>query len=139
VSGALSFFFAPKVQAQLERHTSGRYRVRLGVESVGPARAIMALDESGKMVGVLVFDLVNSGRTMRSWMTFVDDAWRGVGMALTLWDLALQRRRVRSVRVTVISDNGLALVRSLAERHPAVRFDVRESAGRKLRAKRAAG
>lgn len=137
-SRGLSFFFAPRIQAQLLRNDAGRYAVQLGVESVGPSRAIMALDDTGRLVGMLVFDVIGGGHTLRSWMTYVARSWRGEGLARELWSLALSRRAIRRVRVTVISDNGLALMRSVAACHPKIKFDIREDARRKLRDKRSA-
>lgn len=132
----LLFFFLPSVRVRLMRDVHGRYSIELGHRRAGASRAIMAMDSAGRTVAVLAFSVI--GRRFESHMTYVADAHRGAGIARELWDLALSRVRVARVVVTVISDNGLALMRDVAQRHPAVRFDVREGGGRKLRDKRRA-
>lgn len=128
----LSLFFASDVHVGLWRDP---WSIRFGANGGGACRALIALDDAGRVLGCLAF-VMYSGRRLRSYLTFVDRRARGLGLGAALWALALDETRARGARVTVISDNGLALMRAVQAEHPRVRFLIREDGKRKLRDKR---
>jgi GNAT superfamily N-acetyltransferase len=133
----VSLCFLRGVHVGLFREGSG-WALRFGPNGGGPARALIALDEAGRVLGCIAYD-VRSGRRFVSFLTYVARRARGLGLASSLWALALGAARARKVEVRVISDNGLTLVRKVAAEHPGVRFLIREDGERKLRDKRRKG
>jgi ribosomal protein S18 acetylase RimI-like enzyme len=96
-----------------------------------PSKYATVAYENGKLVGIIKYDF--RYKTFESYGTWVAPRFRKNGLAVKLWEVALERTGAKKVRVTVISDRGNTLIESLQSDFPDIKWKICQAGARKLR------
>lgn len=95
------------------------------------ARYAVIATDSGKVVGFWKF--TRQGKAIRSKCTWIHRDYRRQRLAKRLWAVGIGVFDPPSIKVTVTSDRGFTLVKSLRETFPKIKFRVLDVGERKLR------
>lgn len=91
---------------------------------LGESEYAVVAYENGKIIGFFKYYLTRSKR-MNAYGTYVMPAYRKLGVAKRLWNIAIKKISPKKIRVYLTSKSGTKFLASMIEEHNKIEFLIR--------------